>query len=827
MKKLILLIDDSVDVLTHKDQYHKSEDLNKFIDIWNELPKSANFETEIANNYKCLFIHSSISGLGPFLNKMRKTNIPINHIGGGKDDIDHKYINRKTFFENLPLVIHDISQKDFEYLERYELDYELLFWGYDKLINQKNNLFEKLRIEIDKFPSNSLIELNKNALSLLEEFLVINGFTKERIDHALSYSKWTKEILLASLKNQLANNPIESTSEKPFVIGVVDVANKLNYELINIPQNISGQNFDSHIHDFIINIFSQYEIKKLIIPLNWGNEYQNYWGIDFCLHIRLTSGLGENRFIPIIVLSDQPYDEISQITPNASILVSNGIKLIGFKNYEEISKTSNELCRTSEGEFSELFKKNIINIKKPPTVGNHSLANEWGLWRLGRLADYPDLANSITKNSKSDGLKSLYFKSLTSNLKDVELSLPDSSSITSDFHKYDGKKFFLIDDKSSSGWFEVIEYILHKLNPTFSLTDIEISTEFPKLIEQIDIKIQENDFDLIFLDFRLYEQEDDDKHNAAKIAEFSGAILLQHLKSNYPAIPVILFTASNKVWNIESLLDLGADGFYIKESPEIPFSNEFSHQNFEKLIAQLKDLIPLSNTLKWYWSTSVVLKSKLNSTIKHPNIQQRIKDKLDMAFGFLSSKQTKFQSRFLLPNYEMAFLTYWSCLNEFDVEWFISTNEYKDLKLKDGGIIVENGMTTFEKKRGNSSKIFKERYPNSMYYELVELNLEQPKLKIERKVAENISFRIPVYLIKNGKSDLKETITTLNTIRNHLDFTHAYPDAIKNYPLRRTINLGQREKDTMLLFEFLFDLLTNEKICKKKAFQYRYSPFSP
>jgi DNA-binding NarL/FixJ family response regulator len=29
-----------------------------------------------------------------------------------------------------------------------------------------------------------------------------------------------------------------------------------------------------------------------------------------------------------------------------------------------------------------------------------------------------------------------------------------------------------------------------------------------------------------------------------------------------------MFTASNKAWNMKALLDAGADGYYIKESPE-------------------------------------------------------------------------------------------------------------------------------------------------------------------------------------------------------------------------------------------------------------------
>lgn len=58
--------------------------------------------------------------------------------------------------------------------------------------------------------------------------------------------------------------------------------------------------------------------------------------------------------------------------------------------------------------------------------------------------------------------------------------------------------------------------------------------------------------------------------------EFSGMKILKAIKAANQGIQVIMFTASNKAWNMKALLDAGADGYYIKESPEFAFPNSYS-----------------------------------------------------------------------------------------------------------------------------------------------------------------------------------------------------------------------------------------------------------
>ena len=72
-------------------------------------------------------------------------------------------------------------------------------------------------------------------------------------------------------------------------------------------------------------------------------------------------------------------------------------------------------------------------------------------------------------------------------------------------------------------------------------------------------------YDVIFLDLRLLKEEDK-VNQISNISDFTGTKVLRKIKDINKGIQVIIFTASNKVWNIEKLLEIGANGYYIKEN---------------------------------------------------------------------------------------------------------------------------------------------------------------------------------------------------------------------------------------------------------------------
>ena len=66
-------------------------------------------------------------------------------------------------------------------------------------------------------------------------------------------------------------------------------------------------------------------------------------------------------------------------------------------------------------------------------------------------------------------------------------------------------------------------------------------------------------YDLVFLDLRLQPQDKD-----KPIEEITGIKILERIKELNPAVPVIVFTASEKALTHKKALELGADGYWIK-----------------------------------------------------------------------------------------------------------------------------------------------------------------------------------------------------------------------------------------------------------------------
>ena len=85
---------------------------------------------------------------------------------------------------------------------------------------------------------------------------------------------------------------------------------------------------------------------------------------------------------------------------------------------------------------------------------------------------------------------------------------------------------------------------------------------------------------------------------------------MKKIKEHNPGIQVIIFSATNKVWNLQALQDAGADGFIYKGN------GENIHQSISRFIDQLLSSLEKSSWLKPIWQ-------KTKSTINHLEKQRR------------------------------------------------------------------------------------------------------------------------------------------------------------------------------------------------------------
>lgn len=458
------------------------------------------------------------------------------------------------------------------------------------------------------------------------------------------------------------NNSIAIIAE-----GNQNLADEFGFIRIEYLQMVTDQKIDEWIKHF----FSKYpDIEKIIIPVRLGKDDSDYTGLRVGLHIRLTKELGKKRLIPIMFLSEQTRNEIigNQIfnsnEKTSLLLFTPGVKLIGSfdLNKETIEGFNNHI--TEEDLKSQVLPKLLITNQREQ---GHQLANEWGVFRLAKFAGIELTSIKLPTD--------LYFKHQFSK---TTLNIQPHGN-TKIGLQIKGCNALLIDDNANEGWKEVLEHIL-KSNINLYSSKLDILTTYKDAVAYEDYESK----DIIFLDLRL-KPEEDRASESLPLEELSGLKLLHKIKGINKGIQVIILTASNKAWNMKALLDAGADGYFIKESPEIPVSDNASKMNYDNLVKAIKEALD-----KGYLKEIDKIHKKATEFIdidystKNTNYQlfyDRSRSSLDIAFELLkyASKDNKY--------FNLAYLTYYQILEDYTSQIenfeFVSTTEcYVDNRTK-------------------------------------------------------------------------------------------------------------------------------------------------
>jgi len=223
-------------------------------------------------------------------------------------------------------------------------------------------------------------------------------------------------------------------------------------------------------------------------------------------------------------------------------------------------------------------------------------------------------------------------------------------------------KYLLIDDLAEHGWKSILAKAVLKEEG-----NLDIASSYEVALKKIEYP-----WDLIFLDLRLSEQD----HNAKNIINYSGFNLLIEIRKDFKrenfCTPIILITASNKIWNIELLRNNGIDAFYIKEHPDYKFDKKTSRQNLESLQFSFLHLKEIGSKRREIWKLCNYILNKLGTHSyfktqdkKYVNIKERITDKIKLGYTQLFKEQTDFEKA-ILPAYNesFSFIIFWSILEE-------------------------------------------------------------------------------------------------------------------------------------------------------------------
>jgi CheY-like chemotaxis protein len=356
--------------------------------------------------------------------------------------------------------------------------------------------------------------------------------------------------------------------------------------------------FDKEAHDQLISSFKAKSFDTIFIPYSLSvNNYLELSGLRLALHIRLTEEL-RHRNTPIVFIGHETKDQIAKLTDYGGFLFSSGIFNTTKFKYDQLQEQHNWIVNSWKPNCDALLSRQeyqsfLSRIKINPSASHqshHSLINEWAMYRwakaLGDIGKENEELGLINKIVTTD----LYFKYLIS-INEIK-SLKDDRSC--DLEIKNKGKILLIDDEANKGWYEIFCTLLHDINQDMIEFDYVDDYSFRHKTQEDIIEICKNKIrevkgfpDVVILDLRIHPIDFGDN----SINEMTGFKLLTEIKNLNPGIQVVIFSATDKVWNLQALQKAGADGFIHKESFENSSNNDFTFESIENMVSTLNSCL--------------------------------------------------------------------------------------------------------------------------------------------------------------------------------------------------------------------------------------------
>lgn len=332
----------------------------------------------------------------------------------------------------------------------------------------------------------------------------------------------------------------------------------------------------------------------VFIKVSLSKNYLEYLGLRLAYHIRLTKRIGTKAYMPIVFIAEESFQYLGLTHPEPSIFFTKGIYLIkeSLDDYKKTLKWFIDGRIKPLDDFSSFVNSIIIN---PPAnyLSHHSIANEWSILRWAKVLGIATEIEAL-KDVRINIESLLYYKFLQAKYP-IEAE-PDRAA----FNIIGKGRILYIDDEWNKGWNVVLEKFVSSCPDIVFETlkyDFKDKTH-EKIIKECKREIESSKPDLVLLDLRLSDSDFTNSHNSSLL---TGYKVLKATKLINPGIQVIIFTASNKVWNLLELQANGADGFLLKESPELTINSSYTYESLSSLSKQMT--FCLSNAyLKEIWS---------------------------------------------------------------------------------------------------------------------------------------------------------------------------------------------------------------------------------
>ena len=380
-----------------------------------------------------------------------------------------------------------------------------------------------------------------------------------------------------------------------------------------IKPSIDDNDYDVFVCRELGRIFSTNSFDLIILPYSFS-EYNpiEYTGLNVAAHIRLTPDWKHTNK-PILFVGPEEIKQVAKLSEMGSLLFSPGVYTTRTNSLPNLVGGIKALSAEdiTDSEFNDFL--NRIQIPRPTNYAtHHSIANEWAVMRWTN--DVINWGEHEKPHIDSQAFTSmLYFKYLIAKIGTTEpfsKSWKKKNGAEPKIYGISGKVIAYIDDEYNKGWGALLTKIFDNSGAEFHVySQFKDYKDREDLILSIKKFVDSIEADCYLLDLRLHDNdfEKGQQHN------LTGHEIAKYIKKLNAGNQIVVFTASNKIWNLkEEIFKIGASGYAMKESPDLNLKRQESlglFIEFTSAIMQACKMSYLKNIVNTQKSLKVLLPS--------------------------------------------------------------------------------------------------------------------------------------------------------------------------------------------------------------------------
>lgn len=339
---------------------------------------------------------------------------------------------------------------------------------------------------------------------------------------------------------------------------------------------------DTFLTKNLDNLFSSIDVPDLIVipfSLSQVNPIE-YTGIRLAAHIRLSSNDVWKR-VPILFNGLNSVDEVLRLSDIGTLLVTPKVFVSQVNTSENllgwITDNHEKLIPLTDREYDVVVNRFIVSPPENYDDSNHSITNLWNMLRWREMLKWeegkePELSALVNEFSFS-----LYHKWLQVATGTREHFKKKKTKRLPGIPRIQGKKIVHIDDDLLKGWQNILSAIFSCSDAKYCVyCDFNPNQTKDELLKSVFTFLDmHDDADCYIIDLKMHE--DDSKTD--EYQSYTGHLIAEHLYKKNPGNQVILFTASDKVWNYVYSEKYCSD-YIVKEDPTRLLTKEQSNDLF-------------------------------------------------------------------------------------------------------------------------------------------------------------------------------------------------------------------------------------------------------